>query len=109
MREVMEQIESHTEVIDLHIPNHPIALKGTKVARATLGLVPPVTAKTPITPLAIGQNPPYRQIFSFMCILILGGGGGFFVRKKLFFAIKSVFLNFKNATLVYLDSSNSLH
>ena len=76
MREVMEQIESHTEVIDLHIPNPPIALEGTKVARATLGLVPPVTAKTPITPLAIGQNPPYRQIFSFMCILIWGGGGG---------------------------------
>ena len=108
MREVMEQIESHTEVIDLHIPNPPIALEGTKVARATLGLVPPVIAKTPIIPLAIEQNPLYRQIFSFMCLLI-GGGGGFFVRKKLFFAIKSVFLNFKNATLVYLDSSNSLH
>ena len=74
MRELVEQIESHTEVIDLHIPNLPIAPEGTKVARATLGLIPLVTTKTPVTPLAIKQNSLYRHIFAFMCILI----GGFF-------------------------------
>ena len=72
MQELVEQIESHIEVIDLHIPNLPIAPKGTKVARATLGLVPLVTTKTPVTPLAIRQNSLYKQLFAFMCILIGG-------------------------------------
>ena len=93
MREVMEQIESHTEVIDLHIPNPPIALEGTKVARATLGLVPQVIAKTPIIPLAIEQNPLYRQIFSFMCLLI-GGGGGFLCKEETLFCYQICIFKF---------------
>lgn len=54
MLELVEQIESHTEVIDLDNVNLPIVPKGAEAAGMTLSLVASVTDKTLVTPSAIG-------------------------------------------------------
>lgn len=56
MRELVEQIESHTKVIDLEYANLPVAPKVAEAAEATLGLAAPVTNETLVTPSATEQD-----------------------------------------------------